>query len=479
MKNIFSNIHFWIVSLVIGLVCVGVIAHNKKSRKCPYTMAQLEAMPNLVPILVVGSGPAGLSAAIYGTRLKRNTVVFEGPKPGGLLTETTSVENWPGTESIQGMDLMKQMHNQADKLGAFFSSDSVEYINTKTWPFEVKTQNGDNIHAMTVIIAAGSMPRRLDVPGEKEYFGRGVGTCAVCDAPFYKNQRVVVVGGGDSAVEEAMQLAHYAKHVTILVRGEQMRAAPTHQDRLLSYPNISILYNVQVKEVKGSGSVVTGIMVENAKTKHTEEMPVDGVFLAVGHLPNSHLVSSGIALTPGGYIAIQGRSQETSVPGIFAAGDVEDSHYRQAIVASASGVRAALDADAFLTGIGLTPQATKSLSKQLYRQEKNADIHHVATLKELKEILEKEPRVLVYFAAKNCAKCLQMNPVFEQVAEQHKNSWYAVSVDTDESIDIITQYFVDRVPSVRVFVRGDLVGQVSQEMTRDALNEYIAQFKPE
>lgn len=477
MKKIFSNMNFLVCAFVFGLVCAGVVAHNRRMRKCMHTIAQLDGASNLVPLLIVGSGPAGLSAAIYGTRLKRNTVVFEGPKPGGLLTETSAVENWPGTESIQGMELMKQMHDQAEKLGAFFSSDSVEHINTNTWPFQVKTQNGDTIHAMAVIIAAGSVPRKLGVPGEQEYFGKGVTTCAVCDAPFYRNLSVVVVGGGDSAIEEAIQVAHYAKNVTILVRSDHMRATLVLQDRIAAYPNITVRYNVKIKEIKGNGSLVTGVVLEDSRDQSVQEIPIDGVFLAIGHLPNSHLVSSGIALTSGGYIATQGRSQETSISGIFAAGDVEDSHYRQAIVAAGSGVRAALDADEFLASIGWTPEAAKAFSTTLYRQDKNTGIELVATLPELKEILQKHSGVLAYFFSKNCPQCAQMNPVFEHVAQHHKDSWHAVSVDTDASTDIISEYFVDRVPSIRVFVRGDLVGQVAQSMTKEALNDYVDQFK--
>ena len=215
----------------VGSSVYGWLSHwfSEKSR---YDLTKLEGKENVYPMVIIGSGPAGLSAGLYGARAKKKTLVIEGNKPGGLLTETSYVENWPGFKAILGKDLMKELKEQAAHFGASFLEDTVEKVNFSQWPFEINTEDGKTIYAMTVIIATGASPSPLNVPGEKEFWGKGVTTCAICDAPFYDDKSVVVVGGGDSAVAEAIQLAAYASKITILVRKDKMRAAATNQDLL-------------------------------------------------------------------------------------------------------------------------------------------------------------------------------------------------------------------------------------------------------
>ena len=229
------------------------------------------------------------------------------------------------------------------------------------WPFRIITEGGQTIHALSVTISTGANPRKLNIPGEDAYWGSGVTSCATCDAPFFKGEEVVVIGGGDSAVEEAMQLSKYASQVTVLVRSNKMRAASRMQNRLKEYKNVAVHYNLSPKEIVGDGTKVTGIKLHNSVTQKDSVMPISGVFLATGHDPNTKLFECQISLTKTGHIELDTRTQQTSMPGVFAAGDVADNRYRQAIVSAGDGVKAALDAIQFLQEIGLNPDISELL----------------------------------------------------------------------------------------------------------------------
>ena len=275
-----------ICSLLFIQGCVGGKSDQDVSfDRADYDISTLFTKDNIVPFLVIGSGPAGLGAALYGCRDGVPTVIVEGPNPGGLLMKTTTVDNWPGTPGILGPDIIKQLRKQVTQFGATFIADTVTAINTAVWPYEVTFESGQVIHALTIDIATGSSPSKLGVPGEEENWGRGVTTCAVCDAHFYKGEDVVVVGGGDSAVEEALQLANHAKSITILVRKDTMRAAATMQAHLAEHPNIKVMYNVMVEEIIGNDTGVTGIKIRNTQTNTVSTLQVAGVFLAIAIRP--------------------------------------------------------------------------------------------------------------------------------------------------------------------------------------------------
>ncbi len=257
------------VFMAIVLLSIPQCIPNLFEGKSRYDFSQLAGKKNVYPIVIIGSGPAGLSAGLYGARAKKKTLVIEGAKPGGLLTETSYVENWPGFKAILGRELMKELKEQAAHFGASFLEDSVEKVDFSKWPYEIYTEDGKIIYALTVIIATGASPSPLNIPGEKEFWGRGVTTCAICDAPFYANKNVVVIGGGDSAIAEAIQLSAYANKITILVRKDKMRAAATNQELLIGYPKVSIIYNIEPKEILGDAKHVTGIKLYNTKTKET------------------------------------------------------------------------------------------------------------------------------------------------------------------------------------------------------------------
>ncbi|MBA3751185.1 thioredoxin-disulfide reductase [Candidatus Dependentiae bacterium] len=332
---------------------------------------KVSQVKNLIPIVVIGSGPAGLSAALYGARAAVRTIVFEGRNPGGQLTETSYVENLPGAPKLLGSELIERMRKQAESFGAVCVSDTIVEVDFSQWPFLLRTESGEEIHALTVIIATGAKPRflsdSLDTPGEKTYWGQGgVSTCAVCDAPFYKDQKVVVVGGGDSAVEEATYLTSYADSVTMLVRGPALRAAPAMQDRLKGSQKITMLYNTTVEEIVGNGTSVTGVKIVNTRENTHTALSTDGVFLAIGHHPNSDIFKRWIATDKEGYIVAGPHDQQTSIPGIFTAGDVSDKVYKQAGVASGNGIKAALDAYAFLQAQGYSEAFVEEIESNYY-----------------------------------------------------------------------------------------------------------------
>jgi thioredoxin reductase (NADPH) len=308
---------------------------------------------NRVKVAVVGSGPAGLTAAIYSARAEFKPVVFEGLEPGGQLTITTEVENYPGFDKgIQGPELMDIMRKQAEKFGATTMFKEVKEADLKSNPKVLKTDDGETYLADAVIIATGATARFLGIPSEEEYKGHGVSACATCDGFFYKGLKVIVVGGGDSAMEEANYLTKFASEVTVVHRRDEFRASKIMIERAKQNPKIKFKLNSTIKEVLGKDQMgmkmVTGAILENTKDGSTEEVAVDGIFIAIGHVPNTKVFKGQIELDDAGYIVTEKGSTKTNIEGVFAAGDVADRIYQQAVTAAGTGCMAALDAQAWL-----------------------------------------------------------------------------------------------------------------------------------
>lgn len=299
--------------------------------------------------LIIGSGPAGYTAAIYASRAAIEPLLYEGYEPGGQLTTTSIVENYPGfSEGVDASVLMAEMRAQAEKFGAVIRSGAIESIDLSSRPFHAKDDNGTEIEAETVIIATGALAKYLGLPSEQKYRGMGVSACATCDGFFYRKKDVAVVGGGDSACSEAVYLAGLCNKVYMIVRRDVLRASKAMQEKVLNTPNIEILWNCNTQEVLGDDSGVTGVRLIRKDGK-VFDIAAAGFFLAVGHHPNTELFSKWIDVDENGYIITAGKSSETNVEGVFAAGDVQDPTYRQAVNAAASGCRAALDAERFLS----------------------------------------------------------------------------------------------------------------------------------
>ncbi|WP_297492078.1 thioredoxin-disulfide reductase [Acidocella sp.] len=307
-------------------------------------------------VLIIGSGPAGYTAAIYAARANMSPVLVAGLQPGGQLTITTDVENYPGfADPIQGPWLMEQMAKQAEHVGTEIMYDIVTEVDFSARPFKAVTDGGISFEADAVIISTGAQARWLGLDSEQKYQGAGVSACATCDGFFYRGKRVAVIGGGNTAVEEAIYMTHHASHVTLIHRRDHLRAERILQKRLFENPKISVIWDHAVDEILGAGTpeVVTGVRLKNVKSGETQELPVDGVFVAIGHSPTTALFKGQITLDAEGYIITRPGTTETNIPGVFAAGDVQDKTYRQAVTAAGTGCMAALEAEKFLGSIPL------------------------------------------------------------------------------------------------------------------------------
>ena len=306
-----------------------------------------------IKCLIIGSGPAGYTAAIYASRANLNPVLYQGEQPGGQLTTTNEVENFPGyPEGITGTEMMQQLEQQARRFDADIRTGWVTKVDFSSKPLKVWVEDKE-IHTDSVIISTGASAKYLGLESEKHYLqtGGGVSACAVCDGFFYRNQDVAIVGAGDSACEEALYLSKICKKVTMLVRKNDFRASKIMAQRVINTPNIEVLYNTETQEILGDGQLVSAVKVINNETKEVKEIPISGFFVAIGHTPNTSIFAQYLTLDNEGYIQNLPGSTRTNVEGVFVAGDAADRNYRQAIIAAGSGAMAALDAERYLASL--------------------------------------------------------------------------------------------------------------------------------
>jgi thioredoxin reductase (NADPH) len=311
----------------------------------------MPAVPRHARVVILGSGPAGYTAAIYAARAMLKPLLIQGVQPGGQLTITTDVENYPGfAEPIQGPWLMEQMQAQAEHVGTGIVMDHINSVDLKARPIRLEGDSGDIYTCDTLIICTGAQARWLGIPSEETFKGHGVSACATCDGFFYKGKEVMVVGGGNTAVEEALFLTNFASRVTIVHRRDHFRAEKILQDRLFKNPKIEVIWNSAVDEILGTAAPksVTGVRLKNVKTGVVTERPVDGFFVAIGHAPATELFKGQLPTTPSGYLITAPDSTATTIPGVFAAGDVKDEVFRQAVTAAGMGCMAALEAERYL-----------------------------------------------------------------------------------------------------------------------------------
>ncbi len=303
-------------------------------------------------LLIIGSGPAGYTAAVYAARAMLDPVLVQGIQPGGQLTITTEVENWPGDTEVQGPDLMVRMESHAKAMGAEIVSDIIMTLDLSKRPFVATGDSGTVYEAEAVILATGAQARWLGLPSEETFKGFGVSACATCDGFFYRGREVVVIGGGNTAVEEALFLTRFASKVTLVHRRDSLRAEKILEHRLMNNPKVQVVWDSQLEEVIGDRDPlgVTAARVKNVKTGAMTDIPCAGVFVAIGHAPSSELVKGQLATHMGGYIVTKPDSTATDIPGVFAAGDVTDHIYRQAVTSAGMGCMAALEAERFLAG---------------------------------------------------------------------------------------------------------------------------------
>lgn len=314
-------------------------------------------------MLIIGSGPAGLTAAIYGARAGMEPIVVQGLQPGGQLTITTDVENYPGfREAVQGPWLVQEMQAQAEHVGTRMLWDTITEVSLEGPPFRAVGDSGDIYEGDTLVIATGAQAKWLGVPGEVEFGGKGVSACATCDGFFYRGKKVVVIGGGNTAVEEALYLTNHSQDVTVIHRRDSFRAEKILQDRLFAHPNVKVLWNKKVDRFVGEpGKGLTGVAVIDTQTGEQSVVETDGAFVAIGHAPATELFKGKLELDESGYIVVEPGTPKTAIPGVFAAGDVMDHTYRQAVTAAGTGCMAALDAERFVAELDFAASKTEAV----------------------------------------------------------------------------------------------------------------------
>jgi thioredoxin reductase (NADPH) len=343
-----------------------LICHNDQGKPVP---SSVKGKVTNAKLVIIGSGPAGYTAAIYAARAMLDPILIQGIAPGGQLTITTDVENYPGyADVIQGPWLVEQMQKQAIHVGTTLIADHVNKLDSTRRPFRLECDSGDIYLADTLILATGAQARWLDLPSEQKFRGYGVSACATCDGFFYRGKDVLVIGGGNTAVEEALFLTNFAAKVILVHRRDSLRAERILQERLFHNPKISVLWNTTLEDVRGTDDPlkVTGAVLRNIKTGEATERNIDGVFIAIGHSPATELVVGQVEMKPSGYVKTAPHSTATSVPGLFAAGDVTDEIYRQAVTAAGLGCMAALEAEKFLAAHGeAEPRIPADLAAQM------------------------------------------------------------------------------------------------------------------
>ena len=313
-------------------------------------------------VLIIGSGPAGYTAAVYAARAMLEPLLIQGLQPGGQLTITTEVENWPGDTQVMGPDLMVRMEDHAREMGAEVISDYITTLDLAARPFVATADSGTTYTADALILATGAQAKWLGIPSEEKFKGFGVSACATCDGFFYRGKEVVVIGGGNTAVEEALFLTNFASKVTLIHRRDTLRAEKILENRLRANPKVTLMWNHTVEEIMGDENPlgVTGVRVKHTQTGAETVVPCAGFFVAIGHSPASELVKDTLALHNGGYVEVKPGSTETSIPGVFAAGDLTDHIYRQAVTSAGMGCMAALDAERWLASQGLNQQTSQA-----------------------------------------------------------------------------------------------------------------------
>lgn len=429
--------------------------------------------------MIIGSGPAGYTAAIYAARANLKPFVFEGFQagglPGGQLMTTTEVENFPGfPEGITGPMLMLRMKEQAIRWGAELVTEDVESVDLSQRPFVIRSSERE-VLAHSIVIATGATAKRLGLSSEHLFWSRGISACAICDGatPIFRSAELAVVGGGDSAAEESIYLTKYGSHVHMLVRGNQMRASKAMQDRVLNNPKITVHWNTEILDVFGEADHMQGVKIRDTKTDEASELHVKGLFYAIGHTPNTSLFTGQLELDEVGYIVTKPGSVETSVEGVFAAGDVQDHEFRQAITAAGTGCMAAMLAERWLSSQQLiqefhqtkeaeTRAAEPATQKPEAEQESDFDparTRHAGSYALRKLYHESDRLIMVKYASPQCGPCHTLKPILDKVVDEFDGKIHYIEIDIEQDPEIAEAAGVVGTPTIQFFKHKDKVGE--------------------
>ncbi len=446
--------------------------------------------------VIIGSGPAGFTAAIYAARANLKPVMFEGLQaggiPGGQLMTTTEVENFPGfPDGITGPELMQQMKLQAQRWGTECYTEDVVEVDLTQRPFTIRSTERE-VQAHSIIIATGATAKRLGLPSEKTYWNNGISACAICDgaAPIFVGEDLVVIGGGDSAAEEAVYLTKYGSHVHLLVRKGEMRASKAMQDRVLANPKITVHWHTEAVDVFGEKGLMTGIKVRNKQTGVETNIAAKGLFYAIGHNPNTSLFKGQLELDAVGYIKVQPGTVATSISGIYAAGDVQDHEYRQAITAAGTGCMAALSAERYLSEHNLITEYSQEVvtEKEVVTETKtpeatentfdiNATRHYGGYA--LRKLFHESDRILmVKYVSPTCGPCKTLKPILDKVVAEYEGKVHFVEIDIVEEPEIAKMGQVIGTPTVQFFHNQELVKEMKGIKQKSEYRQIIDSYLP-
>lgn len=432
---------------------------------------------NIIPVVVLGSGPAGLCAALFTARANFATTIFMGDNFGGQIAHANAIENWPGREKSTGLELIQDLKNQAISFGAEIVPDTVVSVDFSEWPFTLYTQEEEELRALAVIITTGGRQRTADIPGMQEFWGKGVGVCTLCDAPFDKGKNVAIVGDNDMAVDKALHVAQFAKQVIVLVESNEMAALPELQNRLRATNNIEIMYNTRVNKILGA-TRVTGVEITQLN-EQTQLLPVESVYFSLGFDPNSATFSEWLEMDENEYILVYNGTQQTSIPGVFAAGTVEDTHYQKAIIAGGRGAQAGMDAIHFLENKGLNQERRSAINAMSYKCQRHAAgfVELIKTEEEFNKKLKENHLLVVDFFITSCPDCIRLEPIFETVAHKFQDNAGFAKINYDESSAIVEKYEIEEVPCIMIFKDGvEIHRWYEDKITRKQLTELVEKY---
>ncbi len=447
-------------------------------------LAKASYKTNLVPVAIIGAGPAGLSAAIYTARAQLPTYVFAGDNLGGHLNDIQQIENFPASPRTSGEALAKKLEEQAAGFGAHFVQDSITAINFNKYPFELTTSKGDVVHALSVVIATGFTQEKLDIPGTEKYWGNGIGICTICDAPFALDQEVVVIGDDDFAAERVVQLAAFAKKVMMITRKNELNVTPKVLDDLRAlHDKVEIITGEAVLEILGDGSHATGVRLRNVQTKAERNIAASTVYLNSVYKPESNLFKGQVPLDTEGYIERKKDSQATLVPGIFCAGAVTNKP-NKAGPSAGFGMAAGVEVIEFMhKTVGFTPVISKQFEKLCYAVEQKrslSNISHASKKGQFTEILKKKPITILFAYLPGCRFCKAMFPEMVEIAQEFKDKVTLVKLNANQSSELADSLNFDSVPTTFIYKDGVLVhtirGKTNKQAVMNILKSIIAQM---
>ncbi len=457
------------------------------------TIENLTENSTIENVVIIGSGPAGYTAAIYAARANLKPFMFEGFQsgglPGGQLMTTTEVENFPGfPEGITGPMLMTRMKEQAIRWGAELVMEDVMEVDFSQRPFLIKSESWE-LKAHSIIIATGATAKRLGLAGEHQFWSRGISACAICDGatPIFRSAELAVVGGGDSAAEEAVYLTKYGSHVHMLVRGEKMRASKAMQDRVLQNDKITVHWNTDILDVFGEEDHMKGVKLKDRSTGAESELHVKGLFYAIGHTPNTALFKGQLDLDEVGYIATQHGSVETNIEGVYAAGDVQDHEYRQAITAAGTGCMAAMLAERYLSVNDLVQEFHQTKEAETHaaetptkktEDEQSGEFDPAATRHAggyaLRKLYHESDRpILVFYSSPQCGPCHTLKPMFSKVIDEYDGKVYYINIDIEQDPDIAEAAGIVGTPTIQVFKHKEKVAELKGVKQKSQYREVI------